>query len=60
MSFSTWSAGALPSPDFCFICAPGGYDEPEILPPQILQFVSDALTANSMVEILEDRLVRTV
>ncbi|MCW2130753.1 hypothetical protein M2226_009552 [Bradyrhizobium elkanii] len=34
MSFSTWSAGALPGPDFCFIFAPGGYDEPEILPPQ--------------------------
>jgi hypothetical protein len=24
----------LPGPDFCFIFAPGGYDEPEILPPQ--------------------------
>src|ERR1700742_383723 len=34
MSFSTCSAGALPGPDFCFIFAPGGYDEPEILPPQ--------------------------
>jgi hypothetical protein len=33
MSFSTCSAGALPGPDFCFIFAPGGYDEPEILPP---------------------------
>src|ERR1700684_392531 len=33
MSFSTCSAGALPSPDFCFIFAPYGYDEPEILPP---------------------------
>ncbi|WP_338830024.1 SDR family NAD(P)-dependent oxidoreductase [Bradyrhizobium sp. 27S5] len=34
MSLSTCSAGALPGPDFCFIFAPGGYDEPEILPPQ--------------------------
>src|SRR5258705_11849071 len=34
MSFSTCSAGALPGPDFCFIFAPGGCDEPEILPPQ--------------------------
>jgi hypothetical protein len=32
MFFSTRSAGALPGPDFCFIFAPGGYDEPEILP----------------------------
>src|SRR5580693_1946198 len=32
MSFSTCSAGALPGPDFCFIFAPYGYDEPEILP----------------------------
>jgi CarD family transcriptional regulator len=24
----------LPGPDFCFIFAPCGYDEPEILPPQ--------------------------
>ncbi|MCP1758562.1 type II toxin-antitoxin system HipA family toxin [Bradyrhizobium elkanii] len=24
----------MPGPDFCFIFAPGGYDEPEILPPQ--------------------------
>src|ERR1700693_3428775 len=32
MSFSTCSAGALPGPDFCFIFAPCGYDEPEILP----------------------------
>src|ERR1700722_11196950 len=31
MSFSTCSAGALPGPDFCFIFAPHGYDEPEIL-----------------------------
>jgi hypothetical protein len=29
----TWSAGALPGTDFCFIFAPYGYDEPEILPP---------------------------
>jgi hypothetical protein len=33
MSFSTCSAGALFDPDFCFIFAPCGYDEPEILPP---------------------------
>ena len=26
------SAGALSGPDFCFIFAPDGYDEPEILP----------------------------
>lgn len=32
MSFSTCSAGALPGPDFCFIFAPYGYDEPETLP----------------------------
>jgi hypothetical protein len=32
MSFRTWSADALPGPDFCFIFAAGGYDEPEILP----------------------------
>ncbi|MEY9120508.1 hypothetical protein ABIA03_000207 [Bradyrhizobium yuanmingense] len=31
MSFSTWSADALRGPDFCFIFASGGYDEPEIL-----------------------------
>ncbi|QHO73865.1 hypothetical protein ACH79_15600 [Bradyrhizobium sp. CCBAU 051011] len=24
----------MPGPDFCFIFAPDGYDEPEILPPQ--------------------------
>jgi hypothetical protein len=29
---STCSAGALSSPGFCFIFAPCGYDEPEILP----------------------------
>src|SRR5690606_32002716 len=34
MSFSTCSAGALPGPDFCFIFAPCGYDEPEILPSE--------------------------
>ncbi len=34
MPFSTCSAGALTGPDFCFIFAPGGYDEPEILAPQ--------------------------
>ena len=28
----TCSAGALSGPDFCFIFAPCGYDEPEILP----------------------------
>jgi hypothetical protein len=33
MFFSTCSAGALPGPDFCFIFATCGYDEPEILPP---------------------------
>src|SRR3954470_11891441 len=32
MFFSTCSAGALPGPDFYFIFAPCGYDEPEILP----------------------------
>src|SRR6478735_8718046 len=32
MFFSTCSAGALSGPDFCFIFAPCGYDEPEILP----------------------------
>src|SRR4051794_30371823 len=32
MFFSTCSAGALSGPDFCFIFAPRGYDEPEILP----------------------------
>ncbi len=32
MSFSTCSAGVLPGPDFCFIFAPYGYDEPETLP----------------------------
>src|ERR1700682_4192199 len=32
MSFSTCSAGAFSGPDFCFIFAPCGYDEPEILP----------------------------
>src|ERR1700722_19464214 len=32
MSFSTCSAGALSGPDFCFIFAACGYDEPEILP----------------------------
>src|SRR4029077_17904143 len=32
MSFRTCSAGALPGPDFCFIFAPCGYDETEILP----------------------------
>ena len=26
-------AGTLSGPDFCFIFAPCGYDEPEILPP---------------------------
>jgi hypothetical protein len=31
MSFNTCSAGALPDQDFCFIFAPYGYDEPEIL-----------------------------
>src|SRR5260221_671639 len=34
MSFSTCSAGALLGPDFCFIFAPCGYDEPEILPSE--------------------------
>src|ERR1700755_2847282 len=34
MSLRTCSAGGLPGTDFCFIFAPGGYDEPEILPPQ--------------------------
>src|SRR5450432_4255757 len=29
---NTCSAGALSGPDFCFIFAPCGYDEPEILP----------------------------
>lgn len=33
ISFSTCSASTLPAPDFCFIFAPCGYDEPEILPP---------------------------
>jgi hypothetical protein len=46
MSFSTCSAGALPGPDFCFIFAPYGYDEPEIL-REGPQFVSGALMANS-------------
>src|SRR6478735_10064930 len=32
MFFSTCSAGALSGPDFCFIFAPCGYDEPESLP----------------------------
>jgi hypothetical protein len=32
MFFRTCSAGALSGPDFCFIFAPCGYDEPEILP----------------------------
>src|SRR4051794_30068962 len=32
MFFSTCSAGGLSGPDFCFIFAPCGYDEPEILP----------------------------
>ena len=31
MSFRTCSAGALAGADFCFIFAPYGYDEPEIL-----------------------------
>jgi hypothetical protein len=31
-AYNTCSAGALPGPDFCFIFAPYGYDEPEILP----------------------------
>src|SRR4051812_11023038 len=31
MSFTTCSAGALSGPDFCFIFAPDGYDDPEIL-----------------------------
>jgi hypothetical protein len=31
MSFKTCSAGALPGADFCFIFAPYGCDEPEIL-----------------------------
>ncbi len=34
MSFSTCSAGALPGPDFCFIFAPYGYDEPETFPSE--------------------------
>src|SRR6516164_8401095 len=32
--FSTCSAGAFSGPDFCFIFAPCGYDEPEILPSE--------------------------
>jgi hypothetical protein len=32
MSFTTASAGRFTGPDFCFIFAPDGYDEPEILP----------------------------
>src|SRR3954470_8931222 len=32
MFFSTCSAGGLSGPDFCFIFAPCGYDEPEVLP----------------------------
>ena len=31
ISFTTRSAGALASPDVCFIFAPDGYDEPDIL-----------------------------
>ena len=30
---SVTHTGALSGPDFCFIFAPCGYDEPEILPP---------------------------
>jgi class 3 adenylate cyclase len=32
MSFTTSSAGCFAGPDVCFIFAPDGYDEPEILP----------------------------
>ena len=32
MFFTTSSAGCLAGPDVCFIFAPDGYDEPEILP----------------------------
>src|SRR5918993_5395523 len=31
MSLTTVSAGSFAGPDFCFIFAPCGYDEPEIL-----------------------------
>ena len=42
------SAGALSGPDFCFIFAPCGYDEPEILPSsEVPQFVSGVLTGNT-------------
>jgi len=46
MSFSTCSAGALPGPDFCFIFAPGDYDEPSLREGP--QFVSQVLTANKL------------
>lgn len=45
MSFGTRSAGTCPGPDFCFIDASGGYDEPEISHRRNCQFVSDAVTA---------------
>jgi hypothetical protein len=35
ISFTTRSAGALASPDVCFIFAPDGYDEPDILRSRI-------------------------
>ncbi|MDF0498411.1 hypothetical protein [Bradyrhizobium yuanmingense] len=46
MSFGTRSAGTLPDPDFCFIDASGGYDEPEIPHQRNRQFVSYAVTAS--------------
>jgi hypothetical protein len=38
--------GALLGSDFCLICAPCGYDEPEILHSEVPQLVSRAMTAN--------------
>jgi hypothetical protein len=32
MSLIASSAGCFSGPDFCFILAPCGYDDPEILP----------------------------
>ncbi len=47
-SFTTPSAGCFAGPGFCFIFAPRGYDEPEILRSWTTQSVSRALTAYTL------------
>src|SRR5882762_8346972 len=48
MSLIASSAGCFSGPDFCLIFAPGGYDDPEILPTRKPPTVSKALTADSI------------